>query len=168
MSTILSLVLLLPGLVVFLFWLLAERSGWKALSLRFAINNRPKGFRCRGQSLTMGRVNFQSSLIIITCPEGLYLRPIFPFRLFHPALLIPWDQLNNRRDIPGIFRVRIAVDVGTPPVTRIVLFRSLFAEIILDRPAAGHIAEPHFPHEDDFEPSENELEPSEEDFNAKS
>ena len=43
--------------------------------------------------------------------EGLFLGVLFPFRIGHPPLLIPWHDIRTSR-ISGIIKPRIQLDFG--------------------------------------------------------
>ena len=73
---------------------LSSASGWSRLASRFHLQDSFDGKRHHFQSANMNGVNFNSALVIGASPNGLYLSPVFLFRLFHPPLLIPWAEIQ--------------------------------------------------------------------------
>lgn len=69
------------------------RGGWSKLSRKYTARMSPHGTRFGWLSGHVGKTDFSSTLTIWIAEEGLYLRPGLLFRLFHPALLIPWDKI---------------------------------------------------------------------------
>lgn len=87
------------GLICFL---MAVFSGWYSLAKRFTAQSEPYG-----QTKSAGPFSYTvymrfwghySSVIRITAADdGLYLAVIFPFRLGHPPLSIPWKEIQLSR-----------------------------------------------------------------------
>ncbi|MHB8539126.1 MAG: hypothetical protein ACYDCS_14080 [Candidatus Dormibacteria bacterium] len=42
-------------------------------------------------------VAYHNCVTIGASPEGLYVAPFFPFRLAHPPLFIPWNEVSYSR-----------------------------------------------------------------------
>ena len=88
-------------LIFFIFWiaicmLLSIISGWKSLSADYRANFpfNGKKFRMKSGSMRWG-TNYGGCLTIGANKEGLYLA-IFPiFRIYHPPLFIPWEDIST-------------------------------------------------------------------------
>lgn len=88
-------------------WLIAKL-GWGQIAERFGTNrNVPRdGQHFSWQSLRIGRMvgsrNYSSCINACVASEGLYLRPMIFFRMFHQQLLIPWakvDSIEERNEL---------------------------------------------------------------------
>jgi hypothetical protein len=83
--------------VVFVVALLLSswRSGWRLLALRFRAREPFRGESWGWQSARFRwRCNYGNCLKVGANQESLYLSIALPFRLFHPALLIPWQEIE--------------------------------------------------------------------------
>lgn len=74
--------------------ILSTISGWMKLATHFRFSGVFDGQRYHFQSGRMNGVQYSGALEIGVTIDGLYLIPFFLFRLFHPALLIPWDAIQ--------------------------------------------------------------------------
>ncbi len=82
--------------------LIGVLSGWHALSKHFKQETAPYGeIRTVGPffySIYMRFWCHYSSVIRLTAAsDGLYASVLFPFRIGHPPLRIPWDEIQMRR-----------------------------------------------------------------------
>jgi hypothetical protein len=75
-------------------FLLSRVSGWPSLAARYRVNAEPSGERLLWSSASVGGVSFRSCLNMCLSPAGLYMVPSLPFRMFMPALLIPWSDVS--------------------------------------------------------------------------
>ena len=82
------------GMWVLVLRILSSMSGWTTLAERFHSPGRFLGQYYRFRSAKLQAVNFSSSLELGVNHEGLYLRPMILFRLFHKPLLIPWREIR--------------------------------------------------------------------------
>jgi hypothetical protein len=89
------------GLADFVFlWLvvsvvLSYTGGWAALARKFRSQATFNGSKWRGESGYMrGIAHYNHCLVIGANPEGLYLSVFFLFRVSHPPLLIPWNEVT--------------------------------------------------------------------------
>ncbi len=79
---------------VFMFFVLSYLSGWRKLAEKYYY---PKTFTGKTYSFRAARikkVRFKGALTFGVNDEGLYMVPIFLFRLLHQPLLIPWSDLR--------------------------------------------------------------------------
>jgi hypothetical protein len=77
------------------FLTISRLGGWALLGRRFRATE-----PCHGESWSWqsgqfrGWCNYNHCLTVGVNPEALYLSVQIPFRLFHPALLIPWREIE--------------------------------------------------------------------------
>lgn len=77
--------------------LLAHMSGWRALAARYKTDAPPEGERRSWASARLNEVSFSSCLNLAFGPRGLRVEPMLLYRLFMPALLIPWADVRFAR-----------------------------------------------------------------------
>ena len=75
-------------------FLLSRMSGWNALVERYRAQAVPEGERITWASGQIDGVSFRSCLNLTLAATGLHLVPSLMFRLFMPALLIPWADIR--------------------------------------------------------------------------
>jgi hypothetical protein len=118
---------LLTVLVVLTVWtgvsrLLAGLGGWARLAELYPDrSDLVEGETVSWQSGSVGPVSYNSCLKLQATREGLRLSTHFFFRVGHPPLWIPWDQLHGISRRTVIFRQFLVVDVGRPAVARLAL-----------------------------------------------
>jgi hypothetical protein len=100
LSPYLPVLLLATGaaFICFICFLISFISGWFKLSQRFRAQSEPYGeIRRVGPffyTVYMRYWGHYSSIVrMIAAGDALYLSVILPFRLFHPALRIPWNEV---------------------------------------------------------------------------
>ena len=75
--------------------LLSVVGGWARLTTAYRGNQMKLGQQWRWQSGTMARgVSYRSCLFVGANEHGLQLSVWFPFRLGHPSLFIPWEEIT--------------------------------------------------------------------------
>ncbi|HEX8835029.1 MAG TPA: hypothetical protein VF719_12550, partial [Abditibacteriaceae bacterium] len=82
----------------------------------------------RWQSGSVGVANYGRVLVVRVAPAGLYLACIFPFRLMHPPLLIPWNEVKAVRRKRIFFRRTTWLTIGSPKLVTVVLENPKIAE----------------------------------------
>jgi hypothetical protein len=87
--------------MAFISSLIGLLSGWHRLSKRFRAESEPYGeIRSAGPFFyyvqMRYRVNYGSLIRIIAANDALYLSALFPFRIGHPPLCIPWKEVQLR------------------------------------------------------------------------
>ncbi|QDT10615.1 hypothetical protein [Planctomycetes bacterium K23_9] len=121
---------LLVGAAFVSFWslvvsLLARLSGWSRLAQHY----RDDGTRDSGEpgesfGMRTGRVgivNYNGCLMLRICPSGLRLAVLFPFRMGHPPLFIPWEEFRNVSEQKGLFISSMVASIGDPVITKLTL-----------------------------------------------
>lgn len=111
----------------FVMLLLSRLGGWHRLAERFPGRDRqPSGRRFSMQSGRVGLVNYSSCLTIHTSAEGLHLAVWPLFRLGHPPLFIPWDEIHQARLKRLLWFRWVLFEVGTPKVATLQLSEKIF------------------------------------------
>jgi hypothetical protein len=80
-------------------------------------------------SAKINSANYNNSLILKYNEDGIYLKPIILFRLFHKPILIPWREIKEVRDKNILFFSFKDLIVGQPFVAKIRLNKSTFSKI---------------------------------------
>lgn len=107
MPDILIILLSMIGVVIAfpLFWvavvfLVSRLTGWATLARHFAV---PPDRKVSGESFGWSSVQFNlfgrysNCIDIVVSRDGLYLRPVWPFRFGHEPLLISWSAIEDVR-----------------------------------------------------------------------
>lgn len=118
---------------LYIFWtvciLISLLSCWRTLAARFPA---PKNFRegqlSKRQSARVGVANYNNILTIGVSPAGLYLACIFPFRLMHSPILIPWQQVKAVRQKRFLRRTTTFLTIGSPKIATISLINPKLLE----------------------------------------
>jgi hypothetical protein len=83
-----------------LFWLLisgmiARMSGWRTLAEAYPLQSDPTGPKLRFQSATLRWSSNYTGIVHVSGDgQGLYLSVLFLFRIGHPPMFIPWDEIR--------------------------------------------------------------------------
>jgi len=73
---------------------LAAFGGWRVLARHYATSEPFCGKRFRFRSAQFGPVGYGSCVMLAANADGIYLAVLFPFRIGHPPLLIPWQDVS--------------------------------------------------------------------------
>lgn len=74
--------------------LLAFAGGWRALARAYpAPHAPPDGGWVEREALLSGRARYKNVLRLCASDEGVFLSVAPPFRIGHPPLLVPWEDL---------------------------------------------------------------------------
>lgn len=98
----------LLGLLAFVFCianLIGFLSGWWALAAAYPHTGHFGGTRRRFQSLLLRAGSYRNSVTIGTNAEGLYLVASMLFRIGHPPMFIPWEDISAK-EVRGWFWTR--------------------------------------------------------------
>ena len=88
---------------VFISMLLARMGGWTNLAVAYRIDSEDPPGLSRFVSGRFNLVNYNSCLRVASSSEHLYLSVLLPFRIGHPALLIPWRDITIEDEAKGWF-----------------------------------------------------------------
>lgn len=79
-----------------LVYLISLLTGWRKLARLHPADRRPSGHDVRGCGMQCGwGMHYSGCLNVTFSPCGIYLAPMWLFRLGHQPLLIPWDQVGG-------------------------------------------------------------------------
>lgn len=106
--------------------LLSSMSGWARLAESFAAVGEPTGRRFFMQYGVVGTVIYGSNLSIHTASNGFYLSVWLPFRIGHPPLFIPWQEVRNATTYPFWWFEMVEFDVGSPSIATLELPKRIF------------------------------------------
>lgn len=103
-------------------WFLAQLGGWSTLAERYRARNENTGKTFHMRSAKFGLVNYSSCLSLTVNESGLRLAVLFPFRIAHPPLFIPWSEIHGAREKRVMFiSPFLQVDVGRPVMATLLL-----------------------------------------------
>jgi len=85
----------MPLIFSFVIGLLSVVSGWHQMGKVYRTDKAPAGEHLSFCSARIGLVNYNNCLEYGIAEEGLYVRPFFVLRLFHPTLCIPWSEIES-------------------------------------------------------------------------
>jgi len=77
-------------------------------------------------SASVNGANYNNSLVLKYNYDGIYLKVILPFRLFHPPILIPWKEVKYARDKKIFFIKLKELVIGDPFIALITLKASVY------------------------------------------
>lgn len=115
------------ALWVFVLFILS-RMGWARLAEKYAYDQEFNGTNIGAVSARINMVNYNGTLLIQYNTEGIYLRPVIFFRLFHKSLLIPWKEIKEVKDRTILFFTYKELVIGEPYVAAIKLSRNTYGK----------------------------------------
>ncbi len=103
-------------------YLIAKLGGWRALAQRFRSSGEFAGAKWSFQSAAMRfGTRYNGALTVGANNQGLFIRPILPFRAWQPALFIPWTEIAanpQRRWYGNVVEFRLGREDGIPFTVR--------------------------------------------------
>lgn len=102
-------------------WILALTGGWRALASRYAHPRPIPASAIAGISGMIGWVGYNHVLKIATTDQYLYLDVSAPFRIGHPALRIPWRDIEFLGNARWPRRHHRLLRAGRPPLATLTL-----------------------------------------------
>jgi hypothetical protein len=106
-----------------------SKMGWTNLVDKYLFQDQFIGQRIGIISASINNSNYKNSLILKYNQDGIYLRPVILFRLFHKPILIPWTEIKEVRTKKILFTTLKELIVGHPFVAIITLKESTFRQI---------------------------------------
>jgi hypothetical protein len=102
LATPLGLIIFVLALWIAVCYLASFLSGWHALSKRFTRQSEPYGeVKTAGPAFYTVYMRFWSHyggvIRLTAAQDALYLSVLFPFRIGHPPLRIPWNEIRIAR-----------------------------------------------------------------------
>jgi hypothetical protein len=105
----------------FILWLASWTSGWRQLAERFGATFEYGGEVVKFVSARFGLANYSGVLILGADDQGLYLVPIWIYRLFHQPILIPWTEIEAHVYEEAVLP-RVKLTFPSVPGKRILLY----------------------------------------------
>lgn len=97
---------------------LVSKFGWSRLRDKFEYEHEPYGENLGVTSVRIGLSNYNGVITIYLNKEGVYMRPKFIFKLFHPGILIPWSAFNSPNERSFLFQKSLSLKIQTEkPIT---------------------------------------------------
>jgi hypothetical protein len=117
------------ALVFPIFWggtllLLSHIGGWARLAKHYRSYGRERGQMFYLRSARVGWVGYGSCLTFGVNDGGLQMSVLWPFRIGHPPLFIPWGEFHNiyeKRHFLFHMFDSLDADIGNPTVARVRL-----------------------------------------------
>lgn len=107
-----------------------SRKGWSALINQYRFYGDFSGERVGISSANINGVNYNNCLLFKINQQGVFIRPILFFRLFHPPVFIPWHDIKTVRDKKILFIKLKELVIGDPTVAIIQLKESIAKKLI--------------------------------------
>ena len=95
--------------------------GWSTLARDYKTGPEFYGTDYGIVSARVNIVNYKASLILKYNDEGIFLRPTIFFRIFHPPIFIPWNEISAVDEGQFLFAKYVKISVGSPKVASIFL-----------------------------------------------
>ena len=128
----LLLIVLIPvifiGFWIFIVFILAQ-FGWSNLAQNYKTSTEFYGTDYGIVSARVNIVNYKASLILKYNDEGIFLRPTIPFRIYHPPVFVPWNEISAVDEGQFLFAKYVKIGVGSPKVASIFLSKRTFDQL---------------------------------------
>ncbi len=112
----------------FVIFIIANVGGWRRLAQRYRAKRPFNGKKLRFQSARFNWASYSGVLEVGADHEGLHLQPFFPYRPFHPALFIPWYDIQVEEGQVLVFDV-VKLTFSSVPSVRLTLYPRTFEKI---------------------------------------
>lgn len=94
-NTVILAILCFVGAWAVLFTLISRAGGWALLAEQYRCQETFTGSRwCFQQAQMRWMVGYNNCLTVGADPRGLFVSILFPFRIAHPPLFIPWRDIS--------------------------------------------------------------------------
>jgi len=111
-----------PLMWCFVVWLLSQIGGWSALAQRYAAGNRPvSGEVHKSVTGMVGATSYRNILTLHLNEDGFFIEPMALFRIAHPRLFIPWQDVTDRSIVTLLWWQAERLTIGSPKVGSITL-----------------------------------------------
>ena len=101
--------------------LLSHIGGWAGLATRYRDGENAAGqsrYLCSGR---IGMVNYNSCLTLGVSKTGLRLAVLFPFRVGHRPIFIPWSDFHSVAQRRILFMPFLQAEIGKPAIATVML-----------------------------------------------
>ena len=123
--------LLFPLFWMFIIWVVSQM-GWQALARSYRMHGEFYGETRTFQSGVLNRwVNYNNVLIVGWNGEGLFLHVFFLFRINHPPIFIPWEEIARSEMDSWFWFKRLRLHTADRRAPMITLYGGI-AKIIFD------------------------------------
>jgi len=116
---------------------LTSKMGWTGLAGRYRTDEKFEGKKVGIISASINSGNYRNVIILKYSHAGIYLKTTFLFRLFHPPVLIPWNEIMETRNKKIFFTNFKELVIGDPFVALVMIKASVYNKI--DKPAGYKI-----------------------------
>ncbi len=103
-----------------------SKMGWDDLVEKFKVERKFSGRRIGIISASINSGNYQNAIILKYDERGFYLSPSILFRLFHPAVFIPWTEIKDVREKKIFLTKYTELIIGDPLTATITLKSKIF------------------------------------------
>lgn len=126
-TVILGFLIIFPAFWSLIVWLVGIP--WRGLAADYPAASWPEdGYRLSMQSVSVGLANYGNSLTVVGTDEGLYLRPMWAFRVGHPPIHIPWGEVE-RVESAFLFGKKVRLSNGQALTVHGRLAKSILAAV---------------------------------------
>lgn len=126
------LIVLIP-FVFIAFWAfivsILAQFGWSTLARDYKTSPEFYGTDYGIVSARINLVNYKASLILKYNDEGIFLRPSILFRISHPPVFVPWNEISAVDEGQFLFAKYVKIGVGSPVVANIFLSKRTFDQL---------------------------------------
>lgn len=111
-------------------FILAKVSGWEKLARVYRYDGAFSGKCWRFRSCRMNAcVSYNNCLAFGANPSGLYMKMLPLFRFHHPPLLIPWSEIQEKKN-KGIILHYLELTFTSVPEVRLLIIESLGEKLL--------------------------------------
>lgn len=108
-------------------FLMSVLGGWRRLARRYRTTEKPVGSKSYPfVSGMVGIARYKRVLTITIADEGMFIEIRWIFRIGHPALFIPWQDIHDARKITLFYWEYVGFEVGSPVIARMRLPSQVF------------------------------------------
>ena len=112
----------------------ARSGGYAALAERFATTGSPPAFVLHRQTVMLDRtVAYKFCVTLGASAAGLYVHPQPKGLGGHPAVLIPWDQVQRAERARLYWRPGVRLTIGEPRIGELTVFEPLYQQLTAAR-----------------------------------
>lgn len=106
-----------------------SKIGWASLAKKYETDRPFIGERIGIVSAQVNSGNYRNSIVLQHNEKGFYMQPLAPFRMFHPAVVIPWTEVKEVREGKSFLITYYELVVGDPKVVNIKLNAKTFEKL---------------------------------------
>lgn len=115
--------------IFFLVLFIITQRGWNRLVRKYHYSAEFDGTNFGVISAMINGVNYRNCLVVKYDDRGIYIKPVFMFRLIHKPVFIPFDEIKSIRDIKLFFIKYKELHIGEPGVAKMQIQESIFRKL---------------------------------------